>query len=248
MEDMRALYKCTNGIPFEGVDSRNRPQSRTIQSSRTLGSKIKRAIGAPEGHYGMSIIGYGQGDEKWYMKDVFRAAIDLVQLFGPEGIAADELLPEDEPDDEEAIIEVILNDDALTETEREQLIQARVGQGKFRSRVELVSPVCRLTGVSDMRFLRASHIKPWRACTHVERLDGNNGLMLAPHVDFLFDQGYITFEDDGTLLVSPDLPADILKQWSLLDIANMGSLNEAQAKYMAYHRQHEFLHERSNRS
>lgn len=58
MDDMRLLYKCTNGIAFEGLDNRNRPQGPTIKSSSTLGSKLKRSLGAPNSHYGMSFVGY----------------------------------------------------------------------------------------------------------------------------------------------------------------------------------------------
>jgi hypothetical protein len=36
---------------------------------------------------------------------------------------------------------------------------------------------------SDHRFLVASHIKPWRLSDNSERLDGNNSLLLSPHVD-----------------------------------------------------------------
>lgn len=244
MEDMRALYMSPNGLPIERYDSNNRPQSREIQSSKTLGSKIKRAIGGPASGYGMSIIGHIRSG-KWCMQEDFRAAVDRVQLFDPVGHVFDVHLPDaefHEDYNEEDAIEEILNSEALTETEREQLVLARVGQGEFRSSVALVSPTCRLTGLSDARFLRASHIKPWRACTNDERLDGNNGLMLAPHVDHLFDQGYISFENDGSLLVSPQLPADVLKCWSLKAITNLGKLNERQASYMAYHREHEFMH------
>jgi len=48
----------------------------------------------------------------------------------------------------------------------------------------------------------SSHIKPWRSSSNVERLDGSNGLMLAPHVDLLFDQGYISFENNGDVIVN----------------------------------------------
>ena len=65
---------------------------------------------------------------------------------------------------------------------------------------------CRVTGVERPTLLRASHIKPWRVCDIAhERLDGFNGLMLAPHVDFLFDRGLIGFRDDGRALFSPQL-------------------------------------------
>lgn len=82
------------------------------------------------------------------------------------------------------------DDNTIIETDKVELIKARRGQGIFRRRVLATEPYCRLTGVSDPRFLRASHIKPWVVSDNNERLDGNNGLMLSPHVDHLFDGGY----------------------------------------------------------
>ena len=55
---------------------------------------------------------------------------------------------------------------------------------------------------SDPNFLIASHIKPWKVSDNVLRLDGSNGLTLAPRIDRLFDKGYITFSQDGSLFLS----------------------------------------------
>jgi hypothetical protein len=68
------------------------------------------------------------------------------------------------------------------DTEKSQSILARRGQGWFRGRLEKIESCCRLTGVRDRAHLRASHIKPWKDSTDRERLDGNNGLLLAPHI------------------------------------------------------------------
>lgn len=89
----------------------------------------------------------------------------------------------------------VLADGQLIATQRSQVIQARIGQGLFRSRVAEIEPCCRVTGIYDERFLIASHIKPWSKSNNEERLDGNNGLLLAPHIDRLFDKGYLTFEN-----------------------------------------------------
>lgn len=245
MSDMRLLYKCTNGIPYEGIDERNRPQGPTIKSSSTLGSKVKWAIHAPASHYGMSFVGYSRDGNSWFMKDVFRAAIDQSKIFAADPVSADELIPweegDDDLDEEDEIIDEILNDESLTETMREQLVMARIGQGRFRSRVEIVSPACKITGITDGNFLIASHIKPWRVCNNEERLDGNNGLMLAPHIDQLFDEGYISFENDGILIVSSELPQEILSAWAINVSVNAGKLDEHQSRYMAYHRENVFL-------
>ena len=51
--------------------------------------------------------------------------------------------------------------------------------------------------------LVASHCKPWRDATNEERVDGENGLLLTPSIDHLFDRGFIGFEDNGRLIISP---------------------------------------------
>jgi putative restriction endonuclease len=84
--------------------------------------------------------------------------------------------------------------------------------------------------------LRASHIKPWRVSTDNEKLDGNNGLLLAPHIDHLFDQGYISFTDEGELLVSPACPIAVLEAWGLTPGMQVGRFRKEQRPYLADHR------------
>lgn len=119
---------------------------------------------------------------------------------------------------------------------RIQIGQARVGQGLFRAAVLAREPACRVTGVSLPRCLVASHIKPWAVCVGGEHLDGANGLMLAPHVDFLFDTGLISFTDDGHLLLAPALDRAILRAWHIDEDQHVGPFGPDQARYLAYHR------------
>jgi predicted restriction endonuclease len=51
----------------------------------------------------------------------------------------------------------------------------------------------------------ASHIKPWSLSKNSERLDRFNGLLLCPNLDKAFDGGFITFEADGAIRLSPQL-------------------------------------------
>jgi len=133
----------------------------------------------------------------------------------------------------------IEEDTTLRPTEKEELIRARRGQGAFRRRVMDLEPYCRLTGVSDARFLRASHIRPWVDSDNRQRLDGHNGLMLSPHVDHLFDGGYISFEQHGHVLVAPDINS-VVEDWAL-PIETIGSpFSDEQEHYLAYHRAHCF--------
>ncbi len=126
-------------------------------------------------------------------------------------------------------------DTNLSSTEKEELIRARRGQGVFRRRVMNIEPYCRLTGVSDPRFLGSSHIKPWAESDNHERLDGNNGLMLSPHVDHLFDSGYITFQQSGDVLVAVDMDS-VLSDWSLPLKVIGAPFSDEQENYLAYHR------------
>ena len=125
-------------------------------------------------------------------------------------------------------------------TTRAQIIDARVGQGIFRTSVLAREPVCRMTGIAVPSCLVASHIKPWAACVDGEHLDSANGLMLAPHVDHLFDTGRISFTDDGQLIVAPSLDLQILHAWHLDERANVGMFDTDQARYLAYHRRYVF--------
>jgi putative restriction endonuclease len=130
----------------------------------------------------------------------------------------------------------ILETKTLPATERELLSKARVGQGQFRTQVIAIEGRCRVTGVAVPGLLKASHIKPWRISNNSERLDGNNGLLLAPHVDALFDSGLISFSDDGDMLVSAKLPPSVLEKWSIPRVLNVGKFNAQQRKYLAFHR------------
>lgn len=60
--------------------------------------------------------------------------------------------------------------------------------------------------------------------------------MLSPHIDRLFDKGYISFDDLGALLISVQLPAEVKDKWNLAKVAVARSLSEQQRLYMAYHR------------
>ena len=94
-------------------------------------------------------------------------------------------------------------------------MKARRGQGLFRSEVEHIEHACRVTGVEVLAHLRASHIKPWSVSDDPERLDGANGLLMSPHVDHLFDQGYISFRNKGEILVSTQLATEVVSKWRL---------------------------------
>lgn len=124
--------------------------------------------------------------------------------------------------------------------ERWQLINARIGQGVFRERVELIETACRVTGILDRRYLRATHIKPWKDADDSEKLDGANGLLLSPHIHHLFDRGHISFADDGTLLISRHLNPYVRKAWGLERPAPAHPFTPEQGVHLDYHRRQIF--------
>ncbi len=127
-------------------------------------------------------------------------------------------------------------------TFREQLVRARRGQGVFRANVLLREESCRVTRVNEPRHLKASHIKPWRDATDTERLDGANGLLLSPHIDHLFDEGYITFSSSQELLIVPEVRDTLLDAWGIDAGVRVGDFSKEQNSFLEYHRTNVFKH------
>ena len=133
--------------------------------------------------------------------------------------------------------EEIKHDRNLDRTEKEALIKARIGQGQFRERSEdFWNYQCAVLGCSTPQVLRASHIKSWSESNNQERLDPNNGLLLAAHLDALFDRGLISFSDDGRMLISNKIVEADRIQLSLGGNLRIPPSPEMQG-YLRYHRQ-----------
>jgi hypothetical protein len=116
----------------------------------------------------------------------------------------------------------------------------------FKQRVMDIETRCRITGVTNSIHLRASHCKPWRDSTNEERLNGENGLLLTPTIDHLFDRGFISFEDSGALIVSPVAHAPSLNRMGVATdrIVNVGAFTEGQKQFLDYHRESVLLQAR----
>ena len=123
-------------------------------------------------------------------------------------------------------------------TEAERLVVRRVGQDIFRrGLLEYWDGRCAITGLDVPDLLRASHIKPWADCdTDSERLDVYNGLLLAPHLDAAFDSGFITFAEDGVVLVSEFLPSSARSSLGLDGRLRVDGLHRAHEHYLPWHR------------
>jgi hypothetical protein len=134
-------------------------------------------------------------------------------------------------------IRTILSTRAFEATTKEALINARLGQGAFRSAVlEQWNHRCSVTSSKTLDAIRASHIKPWRDSTNAQRLDPKNGLPLVASLDALFDVGLISFDARGTMLVSSEMNE---QERIIYDLAGrkLTQLPEMETvQYLEYHR------------
>lgn len=128
----------------------------------------------------------------------------------------------------------------LERTEREAIIQSRVGQGLFRKSVLALWEGCAVTGIADPRVLIASHVKPWRDSTNEERLDPHNGLALIPNLDALFDAGIITFGLDGRLVASHFVDPRVLEVMGVQNGMRLRKLPQRLKRYLCYHHEYVF--------
>lgn len=131
-------------------------------------------------------------------------------------------------------INQIHNDKTLSNLEKESIILSRIGQGKFREELIELWKGCAISQFEDTRFLIASHIKPWKKSTNHEKIDKYNGLLLLPTYDRLFDLGYISFDDNGKIIISK-----LLNNFDKLNIDNniIIDIKNNNKKYLKYHRE-----------
>jgi hypothetical protein len=188
----------------------------------------------------------GNGLQSVYLTELPLALAEvLIGLIGDEvmpiSAAGRETKPvvTDDLDARERRLERSVADDvSIPETDRLAIIRARKGQGLFKERVSRIESQCRITGVDNPNHLVASHCKPWRDATNEERLDGENGLLLTPSIDHLFDRGFIGFEDNGRLIISPaaHLPSLLRMGVDTTATLNVGSFTSGQRRFLDFHR------------
>ena len=196
----------------------------------------------------------GNGLQSVYLTELPKLLAEVLMVLIGQEVAALSLsaqavkpVPADDLDYWEHKLELdIVGDTSVRETERLAIVRARVGQGLFKERVSLIETKCRITGVENPVHLVASHCKPWRDSTNEERLDGENGLLLTPSIDHLFDRGFIGFENNGKLIISPvaHRPSLVRMGVETEQIVNVGSFSSGQKQFLDFHRNSVFLQSR----
>lgn len=125
-------------------------------------------------------------------------------------------------------------------TEREAITKARVGQGQFRENLINYWSVCSVTGCTELKLLRASHIKPWTKSDIFEKLHLYNGLLLSPALDACFDSGFISFDDVGHIMISNKLKVKDLAALGIYKDMKLSKVESEHRYYLAYHREEIF--------
>jgi putative restriction endonuclease len=194
----------------------------------------------------------GNGFQGVYLTEVGAKMADtLIALIGSEAEETIKLVSQAEPTTdvfqkginikellEDQVVQELKTKPGLTVTECEAIVKSRRGQGVYRQELMKIEKECRITHVDNPVYLIASHIKPWRHSDNDERLDGENGLLLCPNMDLLFDRGLISFENNGDVVISPvadklNLPKLGL---ALAKSINVGGFTSSQRKYLDFHR------------
>jgi predicted restriction endonuclease len=187
----------------------------------------------------------------WYVNGTLKDSLDKHHL--PEIGSSDSLSKtgrkDHKPDDKSCCDDILEITGKCDEpTTREQLIQARLGQGKFKEDVIKVWGLgkrCAVTNVNIEELLIASHIIPWSESEEL-RLEGANGILLCVHLDKLFDRYLISFDEEGQLIPSNRLTSTDWERLREIGVdqslcLNMGQLNEQDKvgvrKHLEVHRQ-----------
>ena len=136
-----------------------------------------------------------------------------------------------------------INAPEITGDERETITKQRINQSKFRQGlIKKYNGKCALCGVTFEPALVASHIKPWSESDPSEKVDVDNGLLLCPHHDKLFDAGYISFDDYGNIMISDQL--DQMNRIKLNVVDGMKiSLSDRMLDFIRYHRANKYKQE-----
>lgn len=123
------------------------------------------------------------------------------------------------------------------ETERQGLVTSRVGQGAYRKRIiHRWEYKCAVTGFDKLEILIASHIHPWAKATDIERLDVDNGILLSPNYDALFDRHLISFENSGKIILSNSIEKQAYQKIGITGLEQISNLSQYNFNYLERHR------------
>ena len=131
-----------------------------------------------------------------------------------------------------------ISEAALNNIDRQILTKSRgVAQRLFRGNLfRLWDGSCAVTGVREPKVLKAGHIKPWAKSESLEKVDHFNGLLLIPNLDSLFNEGLISFKDDGNLMVSDKFQQEDRRRMHVDGNMHLRQVFDQARSYLEFHR------------
>lgn len=120
-------------------------------------------------------------------------------------------------------------------------IEARIGHGKYREDLIKLWGKCSVSEYDKVDLLIASHIKPWKFSNNQEKTDPYNGFLLIPNIDKLFDRGYISFDENGKVILSEMLSIREYEELGISVSSKLSNVMEENKKYLEFHRENIFL-------
>ncbi|MCO7633079.1 HNH endonuclease [Pseudomonas guariconensis] len=214
------------------------------QQAATWGAIKALAASAPNsGYKNTNLKGFPKGDGTQSRLGIALDIADsrcLLQMLKLLGYSVDQRPQVDASHNRGTELMSPLQDAELTDTERDALIKARIGQSGYRDDLLAYWGGCAVTDCCVPELLRASHIKPWRAASPAERLDPFNGLLLTPNLDLAFDRGLISFDDQGQILLGEDLDPDSARALNINPCLRLRQIKPQHRDYLAWHREHLF--------
>lgn len=221
------LDKFSSEILRFGLYRVNVNPPRVYMNSNSDYYDFMRSVGLPNISYLSVLKILDSAQQKYYYFKIFIDYKSEVITYH----APDEIRQEQE-----------IHEKAISARAKQSLIQARIGQGEYRAKLLEECPYCPFTMVNDERLLVASHIKPWAKADDKEKVDPKNGFMLTPTYDRLFDRGFITFDSDKTLVVSPWISPMNQKRLGIYTGKKIDRLplDARREKYLQYHREYIF--------
>jgi hypothetical protein len=153
------------------------------------------------------------------------------------------ITPTDDPEEPSSVVEeaadyAVLTEAAMNSIDRVVSSKSRgIAQRLFRGNLlRLWQGACAVTNVQEARVLRSSHIKPWTRSDVREKIDHFNGLLLVPNLDALFNEGLITFRDNGRIMISPDWRADDKRRMCVTHDLGLRTVHPQSRPYLEFHR------------
>ena len=179
------IYRTMQQVPEDVMSIR---ELKTHNSYYVYSEKVTLI---EEKHRTFYIKGMGHSNIWYGNEEINKSIVDYIEKY-------DENL-------DDRIYNIEKNTSVLLGMEKDAIVKSRLNQDVFRKRLIEKYKHCCICSVCNEKLLIASHIKPWRNSDDYEKLDENNGLLLCPNHDKLFDSGLISFADDGSILIASEL-------------------------------------------